>query len=198
MNFIPNNSSYPRMETIIYQDDGHREFLFSYRENYQSLISQASRLSRTVNCDAEDLLSMAVLKVLNFKESGGIPESVIALLRISLLQAQMDLKKSNREKIFMNFHPLHDDYTLFDQENLHRKHAVDREIDLKNWLTEIHAIVEKMSEIDREIFYMRFIEEKAYSEIADELGISTANARQKIKMIRRKIKEQMKGDYSLN
>lgn len=57
-------------------------------------------------------------------------------------------------------------------------------------LTWLYGAVQQLSDIDKALVYL-YLEEKSYKEISETLGISTINARVKMKRIKTKLKEML-------
>ena len=154
--------------------------------------------------DAQDLVSEAVIRFFNSYDKGTnnykAGTNILGYLKLIVLNLYRDRKR--KEKISPNIIPLHreidgEEVTNFneyesqkmekDEESLKDPYALH--VDFKKTKK---LMDEKLSEVDSEIFYLRFEEKYKYSEIAKKLKIKQGTIGSRINRSKKRIKQELK------
>jgi RNA polymerase sigma factor (sigma-70 family) len=155
-------------------DKNHSNFTALYNSLYQPIYNFISMRVRN-NDEVEDLVQDVFLKAYNYWKTLPEKESAKNFLYHIAKQRMIDLWKSGRKKYELvgemsvddldqpGSDPLPED--IFEQSEK-RQQAVN--------------ILNSLRPSDRDILYLRFMDEKEYSEISEILNISEDHARQKV------------------
>lgn len=165
------------------------DFGAEWGARYPVLLRRARYLTANSSHDAEDLLSQATVKVLNYLSQDRELENFIGLMLVSLLQVHLDSRRHLPNRIFDGAVEYFDDRSQPDDDGAFP--CVERCLIAKQTLGDIFDHLASFPSVYRELFRLRFVEEMAFSEISKRLGISEVNARQKTRKLRLKLQAWM-------
>ncbi|MDJ0826704.1 MAG: sigma-70 family RNA polymerase sigma factor [Rhodobacter sp.] len=174
-------------QTVIESVDSDQvDFGAQWAEHYGVLMGRARRLAAGSPQEPEDLLSQATVKVLNYLRLEREITSFVGLMLVSMMQVHIDAHRRLNERVFYEA----DEYSehggrpvdLTDLPDAERSYIA------KQTLADIQDFLRTLPPVYRDLFHMRFIDEMPFAEISRRLGISEANARQKIRTLRGKLK----------
>ncbi|MEE9453002.1 MAG: sigma-70 family RNA polymerase sigma factor [Paracoccaceae bacterium] len=161
-------------------------FQDEWSDNYPMLMRRARNLSRNSNQDPEDLLSQATLKVLNYLSLERNMENFVGLMLVSLLQVYQDSNRSTSNRVMDRSEELQEcgAHASF----CNTAPGAERTYIAKKTLYDIFDHLATLPPHIQELFRLRFIHDLSYNEISQKLNISPACARQKIKILRIKLR----------
>ncbi|TRX74977.1 RNA polymerase sigma factor [Pseudomonas mangiferae] len=158
-------------------------FEASWRAAQPNLRRRARRLARGNPDRAEEWLASTALKALLFMRRS--PERIRdpqGFLFLVLEHVYLDsVRRRQREERLFDFSiDLQDD----SQERFPAPHSVLESLERQEQLSLIERALTRLPAAQRQLFELRFIEERPYADIAVELGVTPILARKRVQLLR--------------
>jgi RNA polymerase sigma-70 factor (ECF subfamily) len=169
------NPPFPSNESLLerYQSGDFEGFDLFYRRN--SKIIFAFLLTRLrFRADAEEAFQDTFLKIHKAIEMYDPSQSALGWVFTIAKNAALDIIRRRRRQ------PVN-----FNMDELSENSGTEESISAKE---ELAQLMEKISDAERMLLKARFLDEEPFENIADDLGISADNARQKLSRLLKKIK----------
>lgn len=136
--------------------------------------------------DAEDIVSEFYIKWWDTVEKYDFKQSFSWFVWIVFKNLVKDMLKKHKDVAFSSFDK-EEDWSSF-EENLEDDFDIFGLLESEFTYAHIQEAMKELDDDSREIIYLKFIEEKDNSEIADILQISSENVRQKLSRSLKKLK----------
>lgn len=158
-----------------------------WQTSYPILMRRARKLVRGGSQDPEDLISEAMVKVLNYLSLQREAENFVGLMLVSLLQVYLDGNRKQGNRIFAGAGEF-SDVVGYGDTGMDMP-CVERSYIAKETLGDIFDYLATMPPGAQQLFQLRFVSDLSYGEIAQAMGITEVCARQKVKKLRQKLQD---------
>ena len=161
--------------------------------SYSAFLARAVLLCHGDRDRAEDLVSRATLRILDFVDTYDQPlREVRAYYFLVLRNLAIDEFRVSRRAAALydrsiDVHSESDAFRLpVSGGDLHDA------IDARQALTDLRPLLDRLPDETRALFFQRFVEERSYGEIAPALGVSEALARKRVQKLRQWLARQIR------
>ncbi|MTI19200.1 sigma-70 family RNA polymerase sigma factor [Rhodobacteraceae bacterium RKSG542] len=152
------------------------------------LFGRALRLTGGDADAAEDLLSATILKVANHFDGKPVelrePRAFFLYALKNEFISQYRKKKNEAQYRIGGIDVYEDRFAVEDAQNVQQ----DEKLLQREQLEQLQAALVRLPEVYQRIFSLKFVEEKGYPEISEELEISQALARKRVQFLRQKLR----------
>ncbi len=158
-------------------------------ENYAELLRHARSLSKNTCVDPEDLVSRATLKILSACRESRDIKNFASLMHIALRHEFIDSRRRCQDRIFHNATALSSEENLCDLPD--EQADSEQSLIARETLGAVVTAISEFSKFYQDLFELRFLKQKSFADIADIMDISEANARQRIRHLRRLLRRRL-------
>jgi RNA polymerase sigma factor (sigma-70 family) len=170
------NPPFPSNESLLerYQSGDFEGFDLFYRRNSQMIF--AFLLTRLrFRADAEEAFQDTFLKIHKAIEAYDSAQPALGWVFTIAKNAALDIMRRRRRQ------PVN-----FNMDDLSENSGIEETVSAKE---ELSQLMDKISEAEKKLLKARFLDEKPFENIADDLGISADNTRQKLSRLLKKIRD---------
>ncbi len=159
--------------------DQYKQFLDCQRKLYRFALSIIKNVR-----DAEDVYQETIVKIWQLKAEWGSWKNFEAYTMSMVHNACLNFIKKNTSRVYVAL----DDVTEVPEQNETDKNAVLTDLRMR-----FNSLISKLPEIQRNILYLREIEEMEYKEICEILGITEAKVKVYLFRGRQYLKNKVNG-----
>lgn len=163
----------------------HEAVAIAWRQSYSAFLSRAVLLCHGDRDRAEELVSKATLRILDFVASHNQPLREVrtyyflVLRNLAIDEYRSAQRASSIYDRSIDVHSEAEAWCLPVPEGDPHEALAARQS-----LAGVGSLIEQLPSDSRELFVQRFVEERSYSEIAPALGVSEALARKRVQKLR--------------